>query len=54
MNADNPTFSKGYQSIPVNWKINSTRKIEYFKLLSKICGFNKEEYRIVQGNKIGK
>jgi hypothetical protein len=30
------TFKEGYQSIPVDWGINSDRKKEFFQLLSKI------------------
>ena len=30
------TFQEGYQSIPVDWGINSQRKKEFFELLSKI------------------
>jgi hypothetical protein len=33
-----PTFNEGYQSIPVDWGINSQRKKDFFELLSKICG----------------
>jgi len=29
-------FDEGYQSVPVNWKINSERKKGFFKLLSEI------------------
>jgi hypothetical protein len=30
------TFQEGYQSIPVDWGINSQRKKDFFELLSKI------------------
>ena len=30
------TFQEGYQSIPVDWGINSQRKKDFFKMLSKI------------------
>ncbi len=32
------TFKEGYQSIPVDWGINSQRKKDFFRLLSKISG----------------
>jgi hypothetical protein len=31
-------FDDGYQSMPVNWTISSTRKREFFALLSKVTG----------------
>ncbi|MEZ6142465.1 MAG: hypothetical protein R3B84_18050 [Zavarzinella sp.] len=32
------SFNEGYQSVPVNWKSNSTRKKGFYKLLSEITG----------------
>jgi hypothetical protein len=32
------TFHEGYQSIPVDWGINSQRKKDFFQLLCKITG----------------
>jgi hypothetical protein len=32
------TFVDGYQSVPVDWGINSERKIQFFKLLKEITG----------------
>ncbi len=37
---DDPTFYEGYQSIPVDWGINSKRKMDFFNLLSKISGID--------------
>lgn len=34
----NEGFNEGYQSIPVNWGISSTRKAGFFRLLSEITG----------------
>ena len=31
-------FDEGYQSVPVNWGISSTRKRDFFKLVSEISG----------------
>ncbi len=31
-----PTFSEGYQSVPVDWGINSQKKKEFFELLKRI------------------
>jgi hypothetical protein len=31
-------FDDGYQSVPVNWQITSSRKRAFFKLLSEITG----------------
>ena len=36
----NEGFDEGYQSVPVNWNISSTRKRSFFKLLSEITGSN--------------
>jgi len=33
-------FNDGYQSVPVNWGISSTRKRAFFRLLSEITGSN--------------
>jgi hypothetical protein len=38
LSADKQDFKEGYQSIPVDWGINSQRKEEFFDLLSKITG----------------
>lgn len=38
LSADKQDFKEGYQSIPVDWGINSQRKKEFFELLSKITG----------------
>jgi hypothetical protein len=35
------SFDEGYQSVPVNWGISSTRKRGFFKLLSEITGGSK-------------
>ncbi len=35
---DDPFFKEGYQSVPVDWGINSQRKKEFFELLAKISG----------------
>ena len=32
------SFDEGYQSVPVNWSISSTRKRGFFDLLSKVTG----------------
>jgi hypothetical protein len=32
------SFENGFQSVPVDWKIDSPRKRAFFKLLSEICG----------------
>ena len=32
------TFIDGYQSVPVDWGINSERKIQFFNLLKEITG----------------
>jgi hypothetical protein len=32
------TFADGYQSVPVDWGINSGRKIQFFRLLKEITG----------------
>jgi len=32
------TFTDGYQSVPVDWGINSKRKIQFFNLLKEITG----------------
>ena len=32
------SFDDGYQSVPVNWGINSPRKQGFFKLLSDVTG----------------
>jgi len=32
------SFNEGYQSVPVDWGINSQRKKDFFKLLSEITG----------------
>ena len=34
------TFADGYQSVPVNWGLSSTRKQGFFELLSTITGTN--------------
>ncbi len=34
--ANDSSFSEGYQSVPVNWGINSARKKQFFQLLEKI------------------
>jgi hypothetical protein len=31
-------FDEGYQSVPVNWRISSARKREFFRLLADITG----------------
>lgn len=31
-------FEEGYQSVPVDWRINSTRKKDFFNLLSEMTG----------------
>ena len=31
-------LDEGYQSVPVNWAISSTRKREFFRLLAEITG----------------
>jgi hypothetical protein len=36
LGAGDSTFHEGYQSVPVDWGINSQRKKEFFSLLSKI------------------
>ncbi len=33
-------FEEGYQSVPVDWGINSKRKKGFFKLVSQITGIN--------------
>lgn len=38
LSTDKQDFKEGYQSIPVDWGINSPRKKEFFDLLSKITG----------------
>ena len=35
---DKQDFKEGYQSVPVDWGINSQRKKDFFNLLSKITG----------------
>jgi len=35
---DGESFENGYQSVPVDWSINSERKKQFFDLLSKITG----------------
>ncbi len=35
-----PTFNEGYQSIPVDWGINSKRKRDFFGFLAKISGID--------------
>jgi hypothetical protein len=32
------TFTDGYQSVPVDWGINSKRKIQFFNLVKEITG----------------
>jgi len=32
------TFAEGYQSVPIDWGINSERKTQFFKLLKEITG----------------
>jgi hypothetical protein len=32
------TFADGYQSVPVDWGINSMRKKQFFNLLKDITG----------------
>ncbi len=34
-------FDEGYQSVPVNWGISSTRKRGFFRLLAEITGGQK-------------
>ena len=34
--ANDSSFSEGYQSVPVDWGINSARKKQFFQLLEKI------------------
>jgi hypothetical protein len=34
------TFRDGYQSVPVDWGINSERKLQFFNLLKEITGSN--------------
>jgi hypothetical protein len=34
------SFDEGYQSVPVNWGISSTRKREFFRLVAEITGSN--------------
>jgi hypothetical protein len=34
-------FDEGYQTVPVNWGISSTRKRGFFKLLGEITGEQK-------------
>ena len=36
------TFHEGYQSVPVDWGINSQRKRDFFELLSQITGSEKK------------
>jgi hypothetical protein len=36
---DNPDFKEGFQTIPVDWKINSDRKKEFFNKLKEITGY---------------
>jgi hypothetical protein len=38
LSANDSTFKEGYQSVPVDWGINSARKKEFFNLLQKISG----------------
>jgi hypothetical protein len=38
MESDKQDYKEGYQSIPVDWGINSQRKKDFFGLLSKITG----------------
>ncbi len=38
--ANDASFNEGYQSIPVDWGINSLRKKEFFHLLAKISGLD--------------
>jgi hypothetical protein len=38
LSANDASFKEGYQSIPVDWGINSQRKKEFFDLLEKISG----------------
>jgi hypothetical protein len=33
-------FDEGFQSVPVNWQISSSRKKGFFTLLSQITGHN--------------
>ena len=33
------SFENGYQSVPVDWGINSDRKKGFFKLMKEITGF---------------
>jgi len=40
---DDPSFNEGYQSIPVDWGINSKRKKDFFKLLAKISGLDNKQ-----------
>jgi hypothetical protein len=40
LTAIDSTFREGYQSVPVDWGINSQRKKEFFTLLEKISGLN--------------
>jgi glyoxylate utilization-related uncharacterized protein len=35
---DGESFENGYQSVPVDWGINSARKKQFFNLLKEITG----------------
>ena len=38
LQTDDSSFAEGYQSVPVDWGVNSKRKRAFFNLLSKITG----------------
>jgi hypothetical protein len=42
LKAGDSTFHEGYQSVPVDWGINSQRKKDFFQLLSQITGSDKK------------
>ncbi len=37
---DGEEFNEGYQSVPVDWRINSARKKGFFNLVKEITGGN--------------
>ena len=37
---DGEEFNEGYQSVPVDWRVNSVRKTGFFKLVKEITGGN--------------
>ena len=42
LKAGDSTFCEGYQSVPVDWGINSQRKKDFFELLSQITGSDRK------------